>query len=549
MSESDVNVVPQAEASRPSFPGWLQVAPLILGLVLCALYLAAEVSYLGGELGLPLDDSWIHLQFARNLAHGDGLSYNPGELVAGSTAPLWTAVLSLLFMLPGSPLLWAKLVGAGFYAGGIAASRQLALELDMSPGLAIVAAVMTAATGWLVWSALSGMEVPLFIFLSMWGVILHIRERRDERRPPLSLFLLGAGVLARPEGLLLLALAVVDRLILPTSEGRGVLRLRRPRLEPVLTGGMAAAILIAPVGLFNLAASGSSLPTTFDAKSTGLQSLLPNLHALYEMLSIFFSVYPYFTFTAVAGCLVMVERLGRKRDVGLLPALWLIGLPLAYSTLGGAQENVIAGNFGRYYFPLFPILVVLGLLGVERAVRASVWTVRAAGARLPVGFLLLAVVAWPAVTGVHRCLGRYLQSLGNVQQSDVEMARWLSGRLAPEALLAVNDVGALKYLLPNPIVDLAGIIDPEAPLYIREAKSQGRDWHDGVLRFLEEERPDYLVIFPEWYPRFARPDSPFRLLYRLEIPHNITMGGNSVGVYSTPWTRYPLSEPTAPELP
>ena len=48
---------------------------------------------LAGVLGVaafPLDDSWIHLHFARNLAEGAGFAYNPGVPVAGSTAPLWT---------------------------------------------------------------------------------------------------------------------------------------------------------------------------------------------------------------------------------------------------------------------------------------------------------------------------------------------------------------------------------------------------------------------------------------------------------------------------
>ena len=37
--------------------------------------------------GFPLDDTWIHLQFARNVAEGHGFSFNPGVLSSGSTAP------------------------------------------------------------------------------------------------------------------------------------------------------------------------------------------------------------------------------------------------------------------------------------------------------------------------------------------------------------------------------------------------------------------------------------------------------------------------------
>jgi hypothetical protein len=532
----------QLAALHSEDSGWLKAVPVALGAVLCVLYLGAEVSFLGGQLGLPLDDSWIHLQFARNLAEGEGLSYNPGEMVPGTTAPLWTAVLSLFFVLPGSPLLWAKITGAVLFLGGVEAARQLSHELDLGPGLAVLAAALTAATGWLVWAAMSGMEIPLFVFLSMWGMVLHIRERRAPGRAPLSLFLFGTAVLARPEGLLLLALAVFDRLVVPVRDQHGELELERPRLGSTIWGVLAGLIVIAPVGLFNLVFSGSALPTTFAAKSTGLERFLPNLQSIYKTLGIFFREQPVLTMTAVAGCLVLVERLGRRREAGLLPALWLLGLPVAYSTLGGVLEQTLVGNFGRYYFPLFPLLAVLGVLGLERAAAALGWSLKVGKARVPLGVLALLLVVWPTASGVRRGLGRYLQSVGNVQQSDIAMAYWLKDRLPADALLAVNDVGALKFLLPNRILDLAGIINPEVPVYMRQAMNEGRDWHQGILRFLDENRPDYLVIFPAWYPRLAQLDERFRVVYSLEIPQNITMGGNELAVYATPWTRYPLRD-------
>ncbi|HEY0553383.1 MAG TPA: hypothetical protein VGG20_03900, partial [Thermoanaerobaculia bacterium] len=114
-----------ATAEKP--PRLLRIPPLRLllllaGVVACLRYLFAEISRLKGGLGFPLDDSWIHLQFARNLAHGAGLSYNPGDLVTGSTAPLWTALLSLLFLLPGNVVLWTQLLGIALYLAGIDAT-------------------------------------------------------------------------------------------------------------------------------------------------------------------------------------------------------------------------------------------------------------------------------------------------------------------------------------------------------------------------------------------------------------------------------------------
>ena len=100
--------------NRPRSPSrLLAAAPWLFGLVLVGIYLGSEVAFLDGEMGFPLDDPWIHLQFARHLIQGDGLAYNPaGGWIPGSTAPLWTALIALAFLLPGGPLIWVKALGA-----------------------------------------------------------------------------------------------------------------------------------------------------------------------------------------------------------------------------------------------------------------------------------------------------------------------------------------------------------------------------------------------------------------------------------------------------
>src|SRR4029079_11204067 len=87
-------------------------------------------------------------------------------------------------------------------------------------------------------------EVPLFAALSVWGIALHVRERGDATRLPLSLAVFGLAVLARPEGLLLLALAVLDRVVV-TRRGDGELWLQRPAWRSLLVGvGLEAGVLV-----------------------------------------------------------------------------------------------------------------------------------------------------------------------------------------------------------------------------------------------------------------------------------------------------------------
>lgn len=523
------------ETNRP--PLWLPAAALLA----CLGYFAAEASLLSGDLGFPLDDSWIHLQFARNLVEGHGLSYNPGELVTGSTAPLWTALLALLFLLPGSVIVWTKLLGVLFHLAGVDATFRLARELGLSRGLSSLAAGLMLATSWLVWSALSGMEIPLFVLLSLWGLLLHLRERADSTRPPLALPVFAVASLARPEGLLLLVLAVLDRLLVfdrEEGEDGGDLRWRRPPVRPLLFGAALAALALFGPLLFYGWAGETVLPTTYAAKGAGGLRHLPDLRYVYNVLGIFFQAQPAATLAAGAGVLSLVAGLGTRRDRGLLPALWLLALPLAYATLTPGPTRLL-GNFGRYYFPLFPVLIVLGVLGLAPAAEALGRRLRAGRVQLPIGLLLVLLLVAPTVAKLAQGAPFYARNVANVQDSDVRIARWLAERLPADAVLAVNDIGAIKFLLPNRVVDLASIATPEIGREIRQSQAEGLSWTQGMLAAIARRKPDYIVIFPSWIPAVAQ-NPVYRPVYRLTIPDNITMGGNEIVVYATPWTRYPL---------
>lgn len=523
----------------PKIVLWLCLA----GFLACLGYFLSEAWLLSGDLGFPLDDSWIHLQFARNLKTGHGLSYNPDELVTGSTAPLWTALLSLLFYLPGNIVVWTKVLGVALYLGGIGATWRLARELGLGTGLASLAAGLTLATSWLVWSALSGMEIPLFILLYLWGIILHLRERADPQRPPLSFALLALAALARPEGLMLLGLAFVDRCLVFSREGEaGELRWRRPPFARLLGGALLAACALAGPILFYRWAGGSFLPTTFAAKGAALRRWLPEIIYVYSVFGVFLSTQPYMSLFSGAGVLRLVERLGTPRDRGLLPALWPIAVPLVYSTISQpAGGTALLGNFGRYYFPFFPLLVLLGVLGLERAAQAIGPRIATGRLRLPIGALLVALILWPTAAGLMRGTGRYLQNVANIQDGDVRIARWLAERLPPQAVLAVNDIGAIGFLLPNRLIDLAGIATPEIRREMLRQSKHGVPWEVTVGAEITRRQPDYLVIFPAWFPNLSR-DPRFQPVHMIEVKDNITLGDGLIMVYATPWTRHPLRD-------
>src|SRR5204863_1289389 len=123
-----------------------------------ALYIVRERA-IAGASGFPLDDSWIHLHFARNLAAGAGFAYNPGIPVAGSTAPLWTVLLGVGALVASPSLAMAKVIGVLATLAAALVTRRAACAWGARGDVALVASMALLWMGPVVWGALSGMEV------------------------------------------------------------------------------------------------------------------------------------------------------------------------------------------------------------------------------------------------------------------------------------------------------------------------------------------------------------------------------------------------------
>jgi len=90
------------------WPVWLILA--LITVMSVGIYLL--VSAFTYRIGFPLDDAWIHQTYARNLALRGEWAFNPGIPSGGSTAPLWSALLAVGFLIKLGPYVWTYLLGA-----------------------------------------------------------------------------------------------------------------------------------------------------------------------------------------------------------------------------------------------------------------------------------------------------------------------------------------------------------------------------------------------------------------------------------------------------
>ncbi|MCC7208006.1 MAG: hypothetical protein IT323_11915, partial [Anaerolineae bacterium] len=157
---------------------------IVLVAALATVAYVATAASAAGEPGFPLDDSWIHQTYARNLAQTGQWAFIPGAPSAGSTSPLYTALLAAGYALKVPYMAWATLLGAAALAlcglvGARIAERTFPeqREIGLWTGLALV-------TAWhLAWAAASGMETMLFGALTLVVILLALREPSADAIP------------------------------------------------------------------------------------------------------------------------------------------------------------------------------------------------------------------------------------------------------------------------------------------------------------------------------------------------------------------------------
>jgi len=450
-------------------------AVTLLGAVI---YLAA--SALTYRVGFPLDDSWIHLTYARNLAERHEWSFQPGQLSAGSTSPLWTFLLAVGFWLHLGPYVWTYLLGQLVLLAMalIAEFSVRKLSAGYRPRLPWVGLFFVAE--WhLQWAALSGMETLLQALLVTAVLVLLLFGTR--RYLVLGL-LTGVSLWVRPDGLTLIGPVVLTILLVERT-----LKAKGSALARYVIG---LGALLLPYLAFNLLLSDTPMPNTFYAKQAEYAAWQaePLFYRMAALLVQLLTGPSVILLPGVVGTAALAVR--RRRWAVLAAISWCAGYLLLYIVRLPPYQH------GRYLMPAMPIFFLFGLLAYVEFRSSALfgkqhWRVQQVWA-----LSLLLVTAGFVVLGARS----YGQDVGLIESEMVVTAKWVSQNVPPQATVAAHDIGALGYFDNHRLIDLAGLVSPEVIPFIRdEAK---------LSDFLQQRHANYLVAFPAFYPVLSQARQP-----------------------------------------
>ena len=432
----------------------------------------------------------VSMRFAANLAAGDGLVWNPGEVpVEGYSNLLWTLWMAVLHLVPVpeqiTPLLVSLSGAVLLVASASAAARICALlNPDASSWACRAAALLVGTCYPLMFWTLRGMEVGLLALLIALAVERSLRISRGSGQGLAGLSVcLILLTLTRPDG-------VVPALAIAAMTGAAV----RERWRTLFILAGTICVTFGSHALLRHAYYGDWLPNTYYLKMTGvslgerLARGIPNGR---------FAVIEYL---GVPLLLAAAASLNPRRIIDALLIIVPAAL-LAYAVYVGGDAWEWMPYTNRYVTPavvlLFPaalagatardgmvarfytpLLLLIGAIELMLALRhaevahqlthgAIALAAFAAAASTGAGWprhsrvALVSIAVWVSVSGPG--FGDWLGSAGAHVRDDARMS--IAGRATREstseqASIAVVWAGSLPYFAHRPTIDLMGKSDP-----------------------------------------------------------------------------------------
>ncbi len=459
-----------------------------------------------------VDDAYITFRYARNLIEGQGLVYNPGERVLGTTTPLFSLIMAGFGLVGGenTNYPWMALLVS---AVADTLTCLLLLRLGKSAGFAkagLAAALVWAAHPYAVTFAIGGMETSLFVFLLIASGTAHVEKRRVAAALCASL-----AMITRPDAAILLVMLVADRLW-------GILR--RKEAWP----GMAewGALILPAAAWYGFAwvYYGSPLPHSITAKMAAYR--LDENASFIRLIQHYIHPFMGGRFTGAVGAAVglflfpILTVLGARPFLQKHPSAWpLVIYPWVYLAVFSIPNPLI---FRWYLTPPLPMYIFIVLVGLERLIRSlpfllsrpvrQTWTAAVLMFALPLMSVMGEWVLVPDHGNRAPCPEMAWTKLEDLYARAADIVLRDS---QPGDVLAAGDVGVLGWKTRAPILDLVGLNSPVTgsyyPLPVEDYVINYAVPSDLIM----DERPEYVVILEVYGRKTLLKDERFLEAYNL----------------------------------
>ncbi len=457
--------------------------------VALSLYYLRYAHNVNTVFSFPLDDPWIHLTFAKNLAHYFSFSYFKNEMVtAGSTSPLYTIIAAFFFLVTNNEMIISYTLGILFFAlASLSFFKLSVLEFNKDYLFALICSGFFIIDKWMNFISLSGMETTMFIFLLVLCSYLY----KTRRAVPFAV-MLGLVIWARPDGAIFIIAVIIDYImVLIYSGSNSALKL--------FSGNDLKKIALIFLGILalyfgmNLLLSGSLMPNTYGAKMTYYS---PELRSRSDFLS--YEVWGYFKtgayFLLMAGFIFSFLKLlfdlkKKSYNQNTLYILFILGLVFVYWL-----KLPYAHRFGRYMMPIIPFFILVANIGLRDLGRfLNKYTQNPLFSKI-VFYSLVSIAFIMSIKNYDENKQLYADQSKYIYDRQVQTAYWLRDNTNENDIIATHDIGAIGFYSNRKIVDIAGLVTPDLISKIRDD-----NYVQYMTDYLRDKGVTYVAVMREWY--------------------------------------------------
>ncbi len=444
------------------------------------------------------DDAFITYRYARNLARGEGLVFNPGERVEGYTNFLWTVIHAIPERLGWSTPVFSWVLSISMLLATVAVVLVIARELFGSRGFALLVGLVLVANMTFIGYATGGLETmmqTLCLMGVLWALLPALRDRSNPGTARLLLAgtLAGLAILTRLDSVVFLVALYLAAIVrcstgsrssgpdapdwaarVQPDPGRGV----PVAVRIVAVSALPALVLVVPWVVWKLDYYGELLPNTFFAKSAS-GPLQPIAYGIAYVLAYFISY----------GAFLLIGRAVRHgRSFFANPG---VGAVFAVVPVWLVYVCYVGADFMEYRFMVVitPLLAMFAAWLLDRFVNPRtqalliavllVFSLAHQLVKPPIGIPVLSfrdITHWP-VTAPTTWYG-----LGNLLAEEFPGGPDVEG----QPTIAITPLGVISYYSDLDTVDMLGLADAEVARNGAEAQM----YYPGHVKMAT---PQYLV--------------------------------------------------------
>lgn len=459
--------------------------PVSLSAVVLIFYVTAGMHFL-----YTPDDTYIFLQFAKNIVHGSGFAFNAGEPTYGVTSPLWLLLVSVGGWLGIDVYMAAKILDLVLASLALLVLYVVAVEIIRDHFAALCVTLVLSVNIWFLRWAGTGMETSFSVLLILLTLRYCLKNEYF-----LAIVLVALLTLVRPEAWLLVVLIFVDVYINSVDKRRG------RNMVLALTAIYGALLL--PWFVYALMTFRTVIPNTVLAKSAirfHLDDLAWTFTDIVKTLAVSDGV-------TIGVLLVGLSVLVRKRTVLIamnsffqaeeqtkpvsnleylrlhfLPLAWIFALPAMYIA---TNSNIVS----RYLLLIVPLIILYAFALLWRVL--VLWGKQ--HMRSTVAVVLTAVIIAQNQFVYYRYVKPSIEAFAQgMEDCFIPIGRWLHENTPEGTVVFVPDIGAIGYYSDRKICDVMGLVSPQFLPLLRRGYTLGRMMEERTYRTICQA--SYVVV-------------------------------------------------------